>query len=126
VIGDGVVLGARVGEGQARAVGRGEGRREDAQQEAVLQLAHVGVETPVGVAVTLDVEDEHPLSAGLRCLRLVSRASMRRFRKGVRIPPFAPGSPWDHAARSRKAHGAGEVGADTFCGNLRALVECRL
>ena len=58
----------------------GEERREDAEQEILLQLAHVGVEPPVGVAVTLDVEEEHPAPAGLGFLRLTNEPEERACR----------------------------------------------
>jgi len=54
--------------GHQRAVGLGEERHEDAEQELVLQLAHVGVAPPVGLPVALDVEEEHPPLPGLRLL----------------------------------------------------------
>jgi hypothetical protein len=60
--------------------GLGEERREDAEQEVVLQLVHVGVEPPVGLPVTLDVEEEHPPLAGLRLLRPVDEPEERARR----------------------------------------------
>jgi hypothetical protein len=57
IVGEGVVLGVRVAERHQGTVGLGEEGRQDIEQELLLQLAHVGVEPPVGLAVPLDVED---------------------------------------------------------------------
>ncbi len=51
------------------------------EQERLLQLAHVGVEAPVGLPVPLDVEEEHPPPAGfhLLCPADESEERARRF-----------------------------------------------
>jgi len=58
-----------VAEDYQGTVGLGEERRQDVEQELLLQLAHVGVEPPVGLAVPLDVEEEYPPRTGLDVLR---------------------------------------------------------
>ena len=59
-------------------MGLGEEQRENAEQEVVLHLTHVGVETPVGVAVTLEVEERVSSTAGVAaCAWLTSRKSIR-------------------------------------------------
>ena len=50
-------------------MGLGEEGRQDVEQELLLQLAHVGVEPPVALAVPLAVAEEHAPRAGLHVLR---------------------------------------------------------